>query len=114
VLLGDLARERRDVGRFHVRDRVARRAEQMMMLVERRFVTSGRAGVSERLDEPDIAQDVEGPVHGPQTHARQMPADSLEDRLSREMCAVFERSQDGGSLLREPILALEKTGIDTV
>ena len=73
-----------------------------------------RAGVSERLDEPDIAQDVEGPVHGPQTHARQMPADALEDRLSREMCAVFERSQDGGSLLREPILALEKTGIDTV
>jgi len=43
-----------------------------------------------------------------------MPADALEDRLSREMCAVFERSQDGGSLLREPILALEKTGIDTV
>jgi len=70
VLARDALREPEQIAGGDVAQLTAVGAQQVVVLLERRFVFGGAARVREELDEADPAQDVEGTVNRPEAHAR--------------------------------------------
>jgi len=99
-----------DVGKLacvNVGERAARRAEHVMVLLERRLVARRDSAEGKDLNQSDFPQDVQRPVDRSEAHAGQVRADALEDRLGREVRPIAERAKHGGALLGQAVARLQ-------
>jgi len=84
------------------------------MLIQRGLVARRAARKRERLDQADLAQDVQSPVDRPETHPGQIDAYALVNGLRGKVAALIQGAQDGSALLGKPVTRLQQAGIDGI